>query len=172
MQSTPEDATANGGQEVNENQEGIVDQEVNENQEGIIDQEVNERPEVVTTPSSPTAMDASQKGVMRFGHQASSDLPQSCRPVSDRGRFQEEEEAVRRKAKHSIFWLAIVNGYSALKVFAVHLISLEAMLSIALSVSLTVYVYYKTVGYESLNWSTYYDKVNFSFSYNLLLSPG
>lgn len=75
-----------------------------------------------------------------------SDLPKVCRADSAfTGRFEEEEQTVRRKAKHSELWLAIVNGYSAVLVFAYHLISLESILSIALSVSMTVFTYFKTV---------------------------
>ena len=107
-------------------------------------QEAAEAPPPPATPASC----ASQPGFLRFGATAVhgvSDLPQSCRGGNDRGRFQEEEQSVRHNAKHGVVWLTIVNGYSALKVFAVHLISMESLLSIALSVSLTVYVYFKTV---------------------------
>ena len=96
-----------------------------------------------------TKMDESETYQTPFGGSAQngiSDLPESCRGNSDRvGRFEEEERHVRDRAKHSIAWLAAVNGYSALLVFIFHLISLESMLSIALSVGLTLYTYYQTV---------------------------
>ena len=97
----------------------------------------------------PTRPDKSESHRMPFGGRAQhgiSDLPESCRGTSDRvGRFKEEEQNVRKNATHSIIWLAAANGYSALLVFAMYLISLESLLSIALSVGLTVYTYYKTV---------------------------
>lgn len=102
----------------------------------------------IPQPTSTISRDESQAGTMKFGGTATpgiSDLPQTCRGNTDRGRFEEEEEGVRRRAKHSMLWLAIVNGYSALKVFAVHLISMESMMSIGLSVSLTIFTYYRTV---------------------------
>ena len=74
-----------------------------------------------------------------------SDLPFSCRSTMDRGRFESEERRVRSVATHNCIWLAAVNGYSALLVFVYHLISVESLVSIALSVGLTVFTYYKTV---------------------------
>lgn len=108
------------------------------------------------TEAISTRMDESETYQMPFGGSAQrgiSDLPESCRGNSDRvGRFEEEEEHVRDRAKHSIVWLAVVNGYSALLVFIFHLISLESILSIALSVGLTVYTYYQTVRIISMKF--------------------
>ena len=119
----------------------------NNNDVAVPANESQEAAEAPPPPATPASC-ASQPGFLRFGATAVhgvSDLPQSCRGGNDRGRFQEEEQSVRHNAKHGVVWLTIVNGYSALKVFAVHLISMESLLSIALSVSLTVYVYFKTV---------------------------
>lgn len=103
----------------------------------------------VAVPPTPEQTEGSGC-LMRFGGSSKhgvSDLPESCRGDSFPGRFEDEEEAVRTRATHNTLWLAIVNGYSALLVFVVHLISFESLLSIALSVGMTVYVYNKTVSF-------------------------
>jgi len=76
-----------------------------------------------------------------------SDLPVSCRSKDSFrvGRFQAEEHNVRRLARHNRVWLAAINGYSAVLIFFGHLISIESVLSIALSVGLTCYTYYTVV---------------------------
>jgi len=53
------------------------------------------------------------------------------------------EEKVRKKATHGAVPLFFVNGYSAILVFIFHLISLETMFSIFLSVGFTLLVYYE-----------------------------
>lgn len=102
---------------------------------------------------------------MKFGdprHRVS-DLPKSCRGDLNSERFQDEEETVRARATHSFVWLAAVNGYAAFLVFIFHLISLESLLSIALSVALTVYTYHATEDNTSFDGSTL-DYVLLSFA--------
>lgn len=83
------------------------------------------------------------RGLLQHGE---SDLPESCRAETAKfGRYHEEEVRVRKHAKHGKLWLAIVNGYSAVMVFVLHLVSLESLLAIALSVGFTVFTYFKTV---------------------------
>jgi hypothetical protein len=74
-----------------------------------------------------------------------SDLPKACRSNADEERFHDEEVTVRKRATHNAFWLTALNGYSAVKVFVVHLISMESILSIILTVGFTVFTYYNTV---------------------------
>jgi hypothetical protein len=50
-----------------------------------------------------------------------------------------EEKAARTSAARNSVYLLFVNTYSAIVVFVVHLISLESWISIALSVSMTLY---------------------------------
>lgn len=59
-------------------------------------------------------------------------------------RYKERELEVRRKTSHNIFYLLLVNGYSAAFIFALRLISLEGIFGIGLSVGLTVYAYNAT----------------------------
>lgn len=116
---------------------------------------------------SPMRTDESETHHLNFGgaQRLVSDLPESCHGTnSDRvKRFQEQENHVRKNAKHSIVWLAVVNGYSALLVFVIHLISLESMLSIAFSVGLTIYTYDKTKDNPSFDGSAL-DYVLLSFA--------
>lgn len=57
---------------------------------------------------------------------------------------------------HNAIWLLFVNGYAAFIVFVQHLITLESLLSILLSISLTVFLYLytddETFNGGSLNW--------------------
>ncbi|CAB9512076.1 protein Hydra magnipapillata [Seminavis robusta] len=104
------------------------------------------------------AFGANQQQHMRFGKSALkhgiSDLPESCRGTSDQGRFEDEEKKVRMEAAHNVAWLTAVNGYSALMVFIVHLISMESMLAILFSVGFTVFTYYRTDDNPSFDGST------------------
>lgn len=62
--------------------------------------------------------------------------------------LREEEKLARSQTTHSILYLVVVNLYSALVVFVVHLISVESIISIALSVALTLHVHNLTQGEE------------------------
>lgn len=114
-----------------------------------------------TPPNEPEGSNITEESLLpghyRFGGTSKhgvSDLPEGVRGADDTARFEDEEEDVKKKAEHNIFWRAIVNGYSALMVFAVHLISLESLLSIALSVALTIYVYNETEDNPSFDGTT------------------
>jgi hypothetical protein len=74
-----------------------------------------------------------------------SDMHEACRGESDKERFHDEEVTVRKRATHGALWLTALNGYSAIKVFIVHLISMESILGIILSVGFTIFTYYYTV---------------------------
>jgi hypothetical protein len=65
-----------------------------------------------------------------------------------------EEKAARKNAAHNSVYLLFVNTYSAIVVFGVHLISLESWISIALSVSMTLYTYYKTTDNTNFDGTT------------------
>ncbi|KAL7566528.1 hypothetical protein ACA910_000598 [Epithemia clementina (nom. ined.)] len=52
-----------------------------------------------------------------------------------------QEARVRANAKHNPGWLLLVNAHSTVLVFAFYLISLESLVSIALSVTATLYVH-------------------------------
>ena len=53
------------------------------------------------------------------------------------------EETVRSNVTDSVWTLFLINGYSAIKVFLFHLISLETVFSICMSVGFTLLVYYE-----------------------------
>lgn len=55
-----------------------------------------------------------------------------------------QEEEAKERTRQSILGLFLVNSYSSLAVFLTHLISLEGVLSIFISVTLTVYLYETT----------------------------
>jgi len=71
--------------------------------------------------------------------------------------FNEEVNA-RKNAKHNPIFLILINGYSAVTVFALHLISLEGLVSIALCISLTISIYHRvddnsTFDGSIMNWT-------------------
>jgi hypothetical protein len=59
-------------------------------------------------------------------------------------RLFEEEVRARKHAKHHALYLMLINGFSAMTVFALYLVSLESLLSIALSVGFTILIYFQT----------------------------
>lgn len=65
-------------------------------------------------------------------------------------KYKQREVAVRRKSSHNIFYLFLINAYSAAFLFVLRLISLEGIFSIGLSVGLTVFVYNTTK--NDMNW--------------------
>ena len=69
-------------------------------------------------------------------------------------RYKDREMAVRKKTKHNIFYLFLINSYSAVYIFALRLISLEGIFGIGLSVGLTVYTYYITEDNAGFDGST------------------
>jgi hypothetical protein len=112
----------------------------------------NQGQEVKTSPPNASGNIADlilEKPSHHFGqsalNQGISDLHKACRGESDQERFHDEEVAVRKRATHSALWLTALNGYSAIKVFIVHLISMESILGVILSVGFTVFTYYYTV---------------------------
>ena len=58
--------------------------------------------------------------------------------------FKARELEIRKKTKHNTFYLVLINGYSAAMIFALRLISIEALFGIFLSVGLTCYAYFAT----------------------------
>jgi hypothetical protein len=70
-------------------------------------------------------------------------------PVPDAEQLKQEELTIRKKNVHglssTVVYRFIVNLYSAVFVVLVYLISLESLLSITLSVSMTIYTYNNTV---------------------------
>jgi hypothetical protein len=66
----------------------------------------------------------------------------------------DEEETARKKAASNALYLLLVNGYSAIFIFIFHLVSLEGLVSIGLSIGLTVYTYLRTEGNDSFNGSS------------------
>lgn len=54
-----------------------------------------------------------------------------------------DEDDVRERAQHNMFYLLLMNTYSTVLIFAGHLISLESLVSIALSVGTSIYLYYR-----------------------------
>lgn len=68
------------------------------------------------------------------------------------------EKLVRRRANHNIVWLLCLNLYSTLAVFIAHLISLESVLSVALSVAVTLFLFYNpsttivSTNGDAMNW--------------------
>jgi hypothetical protein len=58
--------------------------------------------------------------------------------------ISEVDERVRQLCRHNHLWLLIVNCYASFAVFFYHLITLESILSLVLSVSLTITLYYTT----------------------------
>lgn len=68
--------------------------------------------------------------------------------------LDDQETKLRHDTSHSVLYLAPVNVLSAVVVFVVHLISVETLLSIALSVGLTVWVYTVTDENTSYDGST------------------
>jgi len=67
--------------------------------------------------------------------------------------LDDKEREARDHSRHNPLYLLLVNSYSTIVVFIVHLISLESIVSIILSVSITVYLYDKTEQ-ESFDGST------------------
>lgn len=65
----------------------------------------------------------------------------------------DDEATARKKAASNPFYLLLVNGYAAIFIFVFHLISLEGLVSIGLSVGFTVYVFNITEGNDSFNGS-------------------
>jgi hypothetical protein len=59
-------------------------------------------------------------------------------------RLFEEEVKARKHAKHNALYLLVLNTIAAVIVFALHLFSLESVLSIGLSVGFTMFIYFKT----------------------------
>lgn len=64
--------------------------------------------------------------------------------------YKARELEVRRQTSHNIFCLFLINGYSALIIFALRLVSLEGIFGIGLSVGLTVYTYNATQ--DNMDW--------------------
>jgi hypothetical protein len=59
-------------------------------------------------------------------------------------RLYEEEVRARKNAKHNALYLLLINEIAAMIVFALHLFSLESLLSIGLSVGFTMLIYFQT----------------------------
>lgn len=57
--------------------------------------------------------------------------------------LREKEALARDESRHGAFLLFLINGYAAFRIFILHLISLESIFSIVLSVSLTLLTYNK-----------------------------
>ena len=68
--------------------------------------------------------------------------------------MEDDEAAARKKAASNILYLLLVNTYSAVFVFVFHLISLESLISICLSVGLTIYTYNETKYDDSYQGAT------------------
>ena len=66
--------------------------------------------------------------------------PVAPAPDPDRA-FSDECEALKKKYHHNVIWLSIINFLSGLLIFGLHLINIEALVSMGLSAGLTVYVY-------------------------------
>lgn len=64
--------------------------------------------------------------------------------------LKDDETKERKRNKYSPFVFFVINGFATVVVFAFHLISLESLLSIGLSVGLTVYTY--NVTEENASW--------------------
>ena len=71
--------------------------------------------------------------------------------VSNRESLRDKEGSAREESDHNPFYLFLVNGYAAFLVFFFHLLSLEAMFSIVLSVGLTIITFRQTEG--NSNWN-------------------
>jgi hypothetical protein len=56
-------------------------------------------------------------------------------------RFFQDEVKARKHAKHNALYLLVLNTIAAVIVFAMHLFSLESLLSIGLSVGFTMLIY-------------------------------
>lgn len=65
-------------------------------------------------------------------------------------RLREKEREIKIKCQHGMLYLFFIQGYSAVVVFAIHLVSLECLIGISLTVGLTVYVYHRTD--DNLSW--------------------
>jgi hypothetical protein len=65
-----------------------------------------------------------------------------------------EEDFARKSAAKNPVYLLLVNSYSAVVVFAFHLVSLESWISIVLSVGMTLYTYYKTIDNSAFEGTT------------------
>lgn len=68
--------------------------------------------------------------------------------------LEDDEAAARKKSANNILYLLLINTYSAIFVFVFHLISLESLISIGLSVGLTIYTYNETKGDEAYQGAT------------------
>ena len=60
------------------------------------------------------------------------------------------EETVRKEVTRGYLNLFFINGYSAIKVFVFHLISLESIFSIGMSVGFTLLVYFERQGVSTM----------------------
>jgi hypothetical protein len=72
-------------------------------------------------------------------------------------RLYEEEVRARKNAKHNALYLLLLNEIAAMIVFALHLFSLESVISIGLSVGFTILIYVQTeddgtFNGSSMNW--------------------
>jgi hypothetical protein len=76
-------------------------------------------------------------------------------PVNDEATtsLADDEASARKKAASNPFYLLLINTYSAVVIFVVHLISLESLVSIGLSVGLTIYAYDLTKGSHTFDGS-------------------
>jgi len=68
----------------------------------------------------------------------------SSKRMQDSESLKRREADVRKKASIPSIYEALINLYSAILIFLLHLVSVESLLGIALSVGLTYYSYYKT----------------------------
>lgn len=73
---------------------------------------------------------------------------------ADREALLIREDVLRSSTRHSALYLVSSNLYSAFLVFGLYLISLESILSVALSIVLTIYIYYATDDNTSFDGST------------------
>lgn len=78
----------------------------------------------------------------------------------NRTMMDDKERMVRNMTKHNRFYLLFVNTYSSVAIFATHLISLECMLSMGLSIYFTIYTYNRlleTYNHDTVIISEYFD---------------
>lgn len=71
----------------------------------------------------------------------------SHRIEKDDRKITEWETEARIRADHWLIWLFVVNWYANVSVVLKHLISLESILSISLSVGFTLFAFYQTVSF-------------------------
>lgn len=102
---------------------------------------MTDTPSIVVTETDTNVNHSNADSVMSYG--SIENQPVALDEEQSAVFLKKDETIIRDKSKHNIFYLLLINTYSSVRVFTGHLITLESLISVGLSVGFTLFVYDK-----------------------------